>query len=69
MPPTKRESKERKNIALKKFDMLRHGKNINPYRPDGTLEYRSKTGSVQLLIKPLVLICTADLLGEKNIVP
>ena len=26
-------------------------------------------GSVRLLVKPLVLICTADLLGEKNTVP
>ena len=26
-------------------------------------------GLVRLVYKPLVLICTADLLGEKNIVP
>ena len=26
-------------------------------------------GSVRLVYKPLVLICTADLLEEKNIVP
>jgi len=34
-----------------------------------TRELLTVYGLVRLVYKPLVLICTADLLGEKNIVP
>ena len=38
------------------------------YNPTGAMT-SNHLGSVRLLVKPLVLICMADLLGEKNIVP
>ena len=37
--------------------------------PNTKREQLVDDGSVRLIYKPLVLICTADLLGEKNNVP